>query len=170
MVGEREIRRHFTVTGFVIEDGKVLLHWHPKVEMWLPPGGHIEANEDPVEAVVREIYEETNLITDVVPTGTVIALGYPPQVTAPFTIMIEDINDPIDGFHHHIDMIYFCRVRGSVSEISPDWVWVTEFQLHSNVELLNYKGDLVEIPEDVRKIARYAFEYVDASRVDTDPI
>ena len=86
MVGEREIRRHFTVTGFVIEDGKVLLHWHPKVEMWLPPGGH------------------------------------------------------------------------------------TESQLHSNVELLNYKGDLVEIPEDVRKIARYAFEYVDASRVDTDPI
>ena len=67
-------------------------------------------------------------------------------------------------------MIYFCRVRGSVSEISPGWVWVTESQLHSNVELLNYKGDLVEIPEDVRKIARYAFEYVDASRVDTDPI
>ena len=53
--------RHFTATGFVVHEGATLLHWHPKVKMWLPPGGHIEPNEDPVEAALREIEEETGV-------------------------------------------------------------------------------------------------------------
>ena len=55
------VTRHFTATGFVVHRGRVALHWHPKVKAWLPPGGHIEANEDPVQAVLREIEEETGL-------------------------------------------------------------------------------------------------------------
>jgi len=51
--------RHFTATGFVVHDGCVLLHWHPKVKAWLPPGGHIDENEDPVQAVLREVWEES---------------------------------------------------------------------------------------------------------------
>ena len=47
--------RHFTVTGFVVYMDSLLLHWHRKVKMWLPPGGHIEPNEDPVEAALREM-------------------------------------------------------------------------------------------------------------------
>ena len=47
--------RHFTSTGFVIQDGATLLHWHAKVKAWLPPGGHIMNNEDPVQAVLREV-------------------------------------------------------------------------------------------------------------------
>ena len=39
--------RHFTATGYVVIDNSILLHFHPKVKMWLPPGGHIELNEDP---------------------------------------------------------------------------------------------------------------------------
>ncbi len=53
--------RHFTATGFVVHDDSIALHWHPKVKAWLPPGGHIEPNEDPVQAVLREIEEETGL-------------------------------------------------------------------------------------------------------------
>jgi len=29
--------RHFTVAVFVVHGGRVLLHWHRKLEMWLPP-------------------------------------------------------------------------------------------------------------------------------------
>ena len=43
----REHGRHFTVAVFVVRDGKVLLHWHRKLGMWLPPGGHIERGELP---------------------------------------------------------------------------------------------------------------------------
>ena len=45
--------RHFTATGFVINGDATLLHWHHRVQAWLPPGGHIEPNEDPVQAVLN---------------------------------------------------------------------------------------------------------------------
>ena len=60
------VTRHFTATGFVVRDGHVLLHWHPKIGAWLPPGGHVEQNEDPVQAVHREVLEETGVEVEVV--------------------------------------------------------------------------------------------------------
>ena len=55
--------KHFTTTAFVLHPNhdKILLHWHKKVNEWLPPGGHIENNEIPEEAVIREVYEESGL-------------------------------------------------------------------------------------------------------------
>ena len=93
--------RHFTATAYVVHDGRVALHWHPKVKAWLPPGSHIEENEDPVQAVLRETEEETGLKTVVVPTGPAIDLSYPVLVQPPLTIMVEDIHDPVDGYHQH---------------------------------------------------------------------
>ena len=106
---DRMTTRHFTATAFVVRGDSVALHWHPKVKAWLPPGGHIEPNEDPVQAVLRETKEETGIEAEVVPTSVILNLAYPEQVQPPYTIMIEDIHDPVDGFHNHIDMIYFCR-------------------------------------------------------------
>src|SRR4028119_1540524 len=53
--------RHFAVAVFVVQDGKVLLHWHRKLGMWLPPGGHIEPDELPDEAAARAGLEETGV-------------------------------------------------------------------------------------------------------------
>ena len=117
--------RHFTATAFVVHDDCVALHWHRKVKAWLPPGGHIEENEDPVQAALREVYEETGLRAEVVPTSEVIELQYPTQVLPPFTIMVEDIDDPVQGFHHHIDMIYFCRLTGPAVPLNDGWRWVS---------------------------------------------
>src|SRR5215208_380320 len=36
------IGRHFTVAVFVVWEGKVLLHLHRMLGIWLPPGGHID--------------------------------------------------------------------------------------------------------------------------------
>ena len=44
-----QVLRHFTVAVFVVHDRRVLLHYHRKLGKWLPPGGHIEANELPDE-------------------------------------------------------------------------------------------------------------------------
>jgi 8-oxo-dGTP diphosphatase len=46
--------RHFTASGIVLADEQVLLVEHRKLGMWLYPGGHIEPDEDPVQAVLRE--------------------------------------------------------------------------------------------------------------------
>ena len=55
----KAMRKHFTVTGFIVHKNKVALHWHKHVKKWLPPGGHIEMDEDPISAVRREVKEET---------------------------------------------------------------------------------------------------------------
>lgn len=51
-----------TVTGYVVRiDGvepKVLLHMHKKLNMLLPPGGHIELDETPWVAMTHELREE----------------------------------------------------------------------------------------------------------------
>ena len=151
--------RHFTATGFVVYEDATLLHWHPKVKMWLPPGGHIEENEDPVQAVLREVEEETGVQVEVVPTGTPIDLEYPEQVHAPFTIEIEDIDDPVQGWHQHIDMIYFCKPVGIPAGVNEGWVWVSKDYLAGGEALDTGDGKTVP-PEDVRVLAAFAFEVV----------
>ena len=152
--------RHFTATGFVVHNGSIVLHWHPKVKAWLPPGGHIEPNEDPVQAVLREIEEETGLRAEVVSTNPRISLDYPEQVLAPFTIMVEDIQDPLDGFHQHIDMIYFCRLVGPAKPLNDGWRWVGRDHLADGLPLDNGHGEPEAPPDDVRLLAGYAFDAV----------
>jgi 8-oxo-dGTP pyrophosphatase MutT (NUDIX family) len=65
-VNKEHSGRHFTVAVFVVWEGKVLLHLHRKLAMWLPPGGHVERDEIPDDAAVREVFEETGLNVELV--------------------------------------------------------------------------------------------------------
>lgn len=55
--------RHFCASAFIVDPNskKILLVFHKKFHRWVQPGGHIEQNETPEEAVIREVYEETGL-------------------------------------------------------------------------------------------------------------
>ena len=98
--------RDFTVATFVVANDSVLLLWHRKLQMWLPPGGHIEPHELPDSAAVREVKEEAGL--DVVLVGDHgVPIGYPIQLVRPVGIQLEDISPG----HQHIDLIYFARPR-----------------------------------------------------------
>ena len=152
--------RHFTATGYVVHDGHVALHWHLKVQDWLPPGGHIEADEDPVQAVLREIQEECGLEADIVRTAPAFRLEYPPQVLPPVTIMVEDIHDPVDGYHQHIDMIYVCRPVGPPPPLNDGWRWVSSSQIVSGAALQRRDGESVPPPDEVRVLAKHAFDMV----------
>jgi 8-oxo-dGTP diphosphatase len=57
---------HHVVAGLLVEAGKVFLchraasrRWYPNV--WDLPGGHIEGNESPAQALVRELREELGI-------------------------------------------------------------------------------------------------------------
>lgn len=56
----------FTVEVFIVHKNKLLLRMHDKYKIWLSIGGHIELNEDPNEAAIREVKEEVGLDIDLV--------------------------------------------------------------------------------------------------------
>ena len=99
--------RHFTVAVFVVREGKVLLHRHRKLEMWLPPGGHIENDELPDEAAVREVWEETGISVELVGERREDVTD-PVQLYRPAGVQLENIGPG----HQHIDLIYFARPTG----------------------------------------------------------
>jgi 8-oxo-dGTP diphosphatase len=110
--------RHFTATGIVLHEDQVLLIEHAKLKWWLPPGGHIEPNEDPVQAVLREGREETGLDCEIV-SPVAFAHESIEVLPAPFTILVEDV--PEGGeMVQHIDCIYVLRPLSSPSAISAD--------------------------------------------------
>lgn len=107
----------FTVAIFVIHEGKVLLVHHRKLDKWLPQGGHIELDEDPEAAALREAREESGLEVELV--------GERPPTTEPGTRALIaprflDIHRITDT-HEHIGMIYWARAgNGSVSLASKE--------------------------------------------------
>jgi 8-oxo-dGTP pyrophosphatase MutT (NUDIX family) len=163
--------KHFTVSGFVSQGGQTALHWH-RLGMWLPPGGHIENDEDPVEAVLREVQEETGLLAEVVPTSAAYGWDHPRQLPAPATIGIYDIDggDPhLPRPHQHIDLVYFTQPLSGQSlalPIEDGWLWVSEELLSTRHALPRPDGGgEVPIAEDVRRLGLEAIAAVRALEV-----
>lgn len=119
----------FTVAIFVVQDHRVLLIHHRKLDRWLPLGGHVELDEDPEQAALREAKEESGLDVEL--------LGERPPTTEPGTRALIaprflDIHR-INPTHEHIGLIYFARpLRGSLDlaeEEHHDIRWVTDADL-----------------------------------------
>jgi len=72
---------------------------------------------------LREIFEETALVSKISKNPNVLTLNfdYPEIIEPPRHILIEDIDDPEDGHHQHIDMIYYCYPVDGVMGLSPGW-------------------------------------------------
>ncbi|HEX6160523.1 MAG TPA: NUDIX domain-containing protein, partial [Thermoanaerobaculia bacterium] len=53
---------HFTASVYIIDDGgRLLLHHHRRLNLWLQMGGHVEPEEHPHTAALREGAEESGL-------------------------------------------------------------------------------------------------------------
>lgn len=122
-------RIDFTVAIFVVRDGRVLVVHHRKLDRWLPLGGHVELDEDPEQAALREAREESGL--------EVALVGERPPTTEPGTRALVaprflDIHR-IDERHEHIGMIYWARpVAGALRRAEAehhDLRWCTAQEL-----------------------------------------
>src|SRR6266542_6327605 len=105
--------RHFTVAVFVVHDGRVLLHYH-KLGKWLPPGGHIEDDELPDDAALREVLEETGMMVRLI-GGRGLPIDDPAQLVVPAGIQVENIYPG----HQHIDLVYFAVLDADDAEVDP---------------------------------------------------
>ncbi len=150
------MRSHFTATAFVVDNGRTLLHWHKKLQQWMPPGGHLLPDEDPASGALREVHEETGLRVELLPLRHRYGFDRPQQLAAPQAILLEEIDEPGEP-HQHIDLIYFARpVEGPSAEGLPEidsWRWVSEDELTNREELPLADGGSTPAPDDVRELA-----------------
>lgn len=113
------VTRDLAVSVFVVWRSSVLLHRHPKLGIWLPPGGHVEPGELPDDAALREVLEETGVAVELASEPAVDAPG-PRQLARPRGVQLESISPN----HEHIDLVYLARPAPGydgliVSEAAP---------------------------------------------------
>ena len=155
------MERHFTSTVFVVDLLKkaILLHWHEKVGAWLPPGGHVEKNEDPIQTAKREVLEETGVNIKIVEKKNKLKFKEVTQLEPPHTILLEKIDDPKSGIHEHIDMIYI-GINIQDLDTPRNWQWVTKKQLEKSLPLTKTDGLKLSPPDDVKILGIEAINYV----------
>ena len=148
------LERHHTGTAYVSARGRTLLLWHAKLRMWLPPGGHSEPNEDPVQTARREALEEAGLEVAVIPPPDLPACARPLALPPPAVILIEDIERDDQPFHQHIDHVYYTRAAEAVDFDAPiphgPHRWVDAETLAGALALPAPDGTLVPVAGDVR--------------------
>ena len=138
--------KHYTATTYLVHQEKTLFVWHNKLKTWLPPGGHVEWGEDPYQAALREIHEETginekNLEFYQVEPSPLTSDEHASPIPSPLYILVEKI--PNHG--QHIDFIYFAKTNQSevVPENNSKTKWFSREELentklYSNVKQLAF--------------------------------
>jgi 8-oxo-dGTP pyrophosphatase MutT (NUDIX family) len=94
-----------TAAGVVLDaDGRVLLGRRADSGNWGLPGGIIDPGEEPADAAVREIYEETGVIA--VPEALV-AVSVSGVVTYPNGDVVQ-----------YLEVLFRCRVTGGTARVN----------------------------------------------------
>ncbi len=153
-----ELTRHFTATCYVVCDGATALHDHKRLDMWLPPGGHLDRDELPHRTALRETREETGLDPELVADPESITSETVRSLPQPRHVQLADINRHGDEVgHQHVDLVYYARADSR--EIDPaagevpaeDWRWFSAADLR--------EADFLE--PDTVEIGREAIETVE---------
>lgn len=136
------VRKCVVASGVLIEGGKALLIYHEKLGVWLYPGGHVEEDETPSEAVVREFREETGLEVEPVGPRRGVSGDDVVEEPLPFVVLREVVRYPAE-VHIHYDLIFLVkRVGGSLKR----GVWFTEREVEG-----------IKTYPNVREVLRLAF-------------
>lgn len=121
------LKGHLTGSCWIMNGdlSKVFLIHHKKYDMWLQPGGHIEADETPLEASMREGLEETG-IQDL-------------ELLTPYIFDIDVHTIPAsekkgEPEHTHFDVRFILKTKSGDSSINLEecngfqWVGLDELQ------------------------------------------
>ena len=110
---------------------------HEKYKRWLSVGGHIELDEDPTQAAIREVKEEAGLDVELIGQVSITGGndGFYKELLPPRFMNIHDIND----VHKHLSLVYFARsqsdnVVDEGREKSKGCKWFSREDLEENKE------------------------------------
>lgn len=125
------LEKSITSTVYVVRNGRVLLHIHKKFNTWFPLGGHVERQELPHEAAIREAHEEAGLkirlaSTEIAPP---IDVGRVERIPAPFCLYGEEGRE-----EDYFDFIYIATTDDETLHPNRDESKV--FRWFSKEELL----------------------------------
>ena len=143
-----ELDRTMTATVYVLKDDKILLHYHKKYNTLFPLGGHIQPNELPDEAAVREVYEEYGLKVSLLHNDEKLELGNVKQIHKPMYLLLENIGQTVEN----IDFIYFATTEEDV--LKPQEGESTQFYWLSREEIIKNKN----IKQHIKEIALKALD------------
>ncbi|WP_276272153.1 NUDIX hydrolase [Haloarcula litorea] len=155
-----ETTRHFVATVYVVSDGAVALHEHDKLGMWLPAGGHVDRDELPHEAALRETREELGLDVDLVAPRERVESETVRSIPQPQHFLLEDINVHENGDvgHQHVDFVFYGASDSREIDPGPgeqpagDWTWFTPAELDERAG---------ELPDDVVEVGKQAVAAVE---------
>ncbi|GAB4330530.1 MAG: hypothetical protein Kow0037_06350 [Calditrichia bacterium] len=138
---QKEMLTHrVAVIAYIVRGDKFLLlkrNQPPKI--WAPPGGHLHFQESPVEGIIREIKEETNLDVEVV---------------APVTTWFGEWNG-----YRLLSIDYLVRVIGGSLQLSAEhsdaaWVSLEELKKGQPIRLDPRLGFTLEDFEKAERLIR----------------
>lgn len=119
----------FAADVFIVYNNKVLIRLHEKYNKWLSVGGHIELDETPVDAALREVKEEVGLDVTLIPPREIPSYeGEYQELIPPWYMNIHPINEN----HKHISLIYFATstTDAVIPERETDqWRWFSKEEL-----------------------------------------
>ena len=151
----------FTATGMVLDNmGRVLLVKN-KLWGWLPPGGHVEPDELPCEACIREIYEETGLRADIIPLNLLSSdylMEQREEILLPRPFAMRNWSGDAGEFAY-LDYFYICKAVGGELTAQEDEVdSIGWFAPDIALEMVTLK--------DVRHTMEAALSYSEAVNLD----
>jgi len=131
----------FTVGVYIVNKGRVFLRKHDKYNIWLYPGGHIELDEDPIQAVIREAKEETGL--DIILWKGNQKFDFKDEESEELPPPITINRHLTSPEHEHVNMSYFATSESDVIQPSPDeqqdnWKWCTK----EDLETMDLRSDI----------------------------
>jgi ADP-ribose pyrophosphatase YjhB (NUDIX family) len=142
------MKTDLVVAGYIVHNNKVLLIHHKKLDKWIPPGGHIDENETPDDALKREMKEELNLEIEILGRNDIPGGGnIVKQLSVPFYVNVHNVGD-----HNHCCFFYLCKPKNTETlEIEKkevnDYSWFSLEDLEQE-----------RVPADVRNIGKTALK------------
>lgn len=97
----------FVVNAYVVYKDRILLVHHKELNKWLSLGGHIELDENPEQALFREIQEESGLEVEIAGEKPALKSKGVKFLYSPAFLDIHDISEA----HKHIGLVYFAKAK-----------------------------------------------------------